>query len=447
MIPTPRAILLMLAAAPCALLVALLAPAVWWSVPAIVAVIIGAIAFDAVMTPSPKAVEVALTMPRAAGVGDAFTATATMTAASRGANWLAALRSPELAVQLDEKLSESGRGDAVLVVAGDTAVAEMPLAASARGKASVGPAWVRWTGRLGLAQRQSRVKIAPEIAISPSIKAVEQHGVPLFQRDAQIGQRLNARIGEGSEFESLVRFMPGLDRRAIDWKQSARHFDLLAKQYETERDNRLVLAIDSGRLMNDPVVARDGTVRTRLDWAVAAALTLGYVGLKLEDRVSMTSFAARPGGFSREFMRASDFAALRRFSADVPYSFEETNFTWALAEVQARLKRRALVVVFTEFADAASAEIMLRAASRLIARHLVMFVVLADGELDHAAHRVPVTAEDVAAATLAADLLRDRRIVLTRLRRMGAIVMEAPAEGLATGVLEQFIRIKRRGML
>ncbi len=150
---------------------------------------------------------------------------------------------------------------------------------------------------------------------------------------------------------------------------------------------------------------------------------------------------------SREFTRSGDFAALRRAAADIGYGVEETNYTLALATLGARLKRRALIVIFTEFADAASAELMLAAASRLVAKHLVMFVVLADAELDAMAEAVPESADDLASATIAADLLRDRQLVLSRLKRMGALVVEAPARGLTMPVLDTYIQVKRRGAL
>src|ERR1044071_6820823 len=37
--------------------------------------------------------------------------------------------------------------------------------------------------------------------------------------------------GAGSDFDALVEFMLGMDRRSIDWKQSGRHSKLLSKQY------------------------------------------------------------------------------------------------------------------------------------------------------------------------------------------------------------------------
>jgi uncharacterized protein (DUF58 family) len=441
-VPTGRTIALIAIGAPVALLLGLISPELWIAAPAWAALIIAAFLFDGLTTPSPGQARFSLSAPHSVGVGDAFTARLELSGEPGGVR-----KAPNAALSVEPRLARSGRVDAPLRADGHSGLAEFPLIAARRGPSGIGTAWARWAGRLGLATRSGKQIFNHPIAIAPSIRAVEKDGVRLFARDAQIGQRLNARLGEGSEFESLVRFMPGLDRRAIDWKQSARHTDLLAKQFETERDNRIVLAIDAGRMMSDPMPAGDGADLSRLDRAVSAALALGYVALKLEDRVSLFAFADKPTVVSREFSRSSDFAALRRATGDIGYGEAETNYTLGLASIGARLKRRAMIIVFTEFSDATSAELMLVAAQRLVARHLLMFVVFADTELERLASAVPKDADALASATIAADLLRDRQLVLARLRRMGALVVEAPATGISARLLDAYIRVKRRGAI
>lgn len=446
-VPTGRTIALIAVGAPVALLVGVVSPGWWIAAPIWAALCLAAFIFDAILAaPMPRtrggSAPFSVSAPAAAGVGEDFAVQ--LSAAVPGTGRPPGAR---LALALDQRLAPSGRLDAPLAAAPSGLAADLMLSGLRRGTAAIARAWLSWTGPLGLARKQGQFALDRSIAIVPSIRPVREDGARLFARDAQVGQRLNARLGEGSEFESLVRFMPGLDRRAIDWKQSARHTDLLAKQFETERDNRIVLAIDSGRMMSDPVPTADGRSESRLDRAVSAALTLGYVALRLEDRVSIASFAARPRVSSREFSRLSDFAALRRVAADIDYGAEETNYTLGLASIGAALKRRSMIVIFTEFADANSAELMLAAAQRLVSRHLLLFVVTADSELDGLAARVPQTPGDIAGATIAAELLRDRQLVLTRLRRMGALVVETPADSLSTTILSTYVRVKRQGLI
>src|SRR3546814_12754662 len=107
------------------------------------------------------------------------------------------------------------------------------------------------------------------------VTGVQTCALPIF------GLRQQRFRGEGTEFEALAEYQPGMDRRAIDWNASARHVKLLAKEYRVERDNRVVLAIDSGRTMAEPVGCMPRVAR-----AVSAALLLAYVGPTLNDRLS-----------------------------------------------------------------------------------------------------------------------------------------------------------------
>jgi uncharacterized protein (DUF58 family) len=427
---------------PLALLLALLRPDLWVFGPAWVGLCMAAMVFDLVLAPPVSKAEVEVESPDAVGVGDPFTIILRVLTGGSG-------RPPDakVAVSVNALLSEKGRIDAPLRVREDGLSAVIDARAMRRGSAFIDQAWVTWTGPLGLVRVQRRQPIQRPIAVVPSIRAVNQHAVPLFTRDAEMGQRLVARVGEGSEFESMVRFMPGFDRRVIDWKQSARHIDLLAKQFETERDNRIVLAIDHGRMMSDPVILPDGIAEPRLDHAISSALALAYVALRFDDRVSIASFAGAPWVPGRIFSRSRDFAALRRMMATIEYSHDETNFTYGLATLAASLKRRSMIIVFTEFSDATSAELMLRAVERLVSKHLVMFVVASDTELEAETAEMPSDTMALVGATIAADMLRDRRLVLARLRHMGALVVEAPHTGLTGNLLATYIRAKRKGMI
>lgn len=444
--PTTRMIVLVAAAAPVALLVALVNPAWWIVAPLWIALIFALFVADALLAAAPANVEVAVSSPSVVGVGEPFDIAVDVAGVAGGYR-----RDATAALALDPLISEDGRADAKMQPSGrgdGVATAVFALVGARRGPGAIEKLWLSWSGVFGLARRMAEHAVNRTVAVAPSMRAVNEEGAQLFARDAQVGQRLRARLGEGSEFESLVRFMPGLDRRAIDWKQSARHTDLLAKQFETERDNRIVLAIDCGRMMSDPMPDADGgEAVSRLDRCISAAMALAYVGLKLEDRVSLFAFAGKPTISSREFTRSGEFAALRRTAAEIDYSDSETNYTLGLATLGARLKRRALVLVFTEFADAAGAELMIAAARRLVDKHLLCFVVLADSELERSATQLPETAEALATAAISADLLRDRQIVLARLRRMGAMVVEAPAAGLTSRLLNTYVGIKRRGAI
>lgn len=435
--PTARAIYLLLGGAPMALALGLVRPELWLVAPGWIALILACILLDTIAGGSPRHLSLDASFPHQVGVGDPFDLR--LAATGRGVPPRA-----EIALALDERLAPGGRLAADMVRAGDAdaLVRTLPLAAARRGQAKVEALWIRWAGPLGLVWKQRRFALDRAIAVVPSLRAVTEEGSRLFQRNSWFGLRQQQLRGEGSEYEALAEYQPGMDRRSIDWNASARHVKLLAKEYRVERDNRVVLAIDGGRSMAEPVGGMP-----RVDRAVSAALLLAYAGLKLGDRISFFSFAAKPQALTPAYMHVQDFPALQRAASLIDYAPVESNFTLALTTLSAQLNRRSLIVLFTEFADATSADLMIRAAGRLAEKHRLLFVVIKDDELEEEERRRPESAGDVTRANVAAAMLRDRQLVIARLQRLGIDVVEVPADAMGASVVEAYLGIKRAGTL
>ena len=440
--PTRRAVLLLLAGAPVALLLGLIRPELWLVAPGWIGFITACLLIDGVAGPHPRGLALDTRFPHQVGVGDPFELRLTATS-ERGVP-----RHAEVALAVDERLAVGGRlSDEMRAAESEDGtrralVRTLSLSAARRGKAVIDSLWIRWRGPLGLVWKQRKFAVDGSIAVVPSLRAVTEEGRRLFQRNSWFGLRQQRMRGEGAEFEALAEYQPGMDRRAIDWNASARHVKLFAKEYRVERDNRVVLAIDAGRTMSELVGGMP-----RVDRAVSAALLLAYVGLKMNDRVSLFSFAAKPQAMTPAYMHTQDFPALQRAASLVDYAHVESNFTLALTTLSAQLNRRSLIILFTEFTDATSADLMIRAAGRLVKKHRLLFVVLKDEELESEEKRRPESAADVTRSNVAAAMLRDRQLVIARLQRLGADVLEVPADTMTAGVVDAYLGIKREGSL
>jgi DNA replication licensing factor MCM2 len=76
-----------------------------------------------------------------------------------------------------------------------------------------------------------------------------------------------------------------------------------------------------------------------------------------------------------------------------------------------------------------------------------ILVVLRDEELERIADAAPVTADDVTRAVTAAALLRDRKLVLTRLQHLGVHVIEAEHDRVGERLVAGYVDLKRRNLL
>jgi uncharacterized protein (DUF58 family) len=283
-----------------------------------------------------------------------------------------------------------------------------------------------------------RERVGAEVAIVPDIAGVKSEAIRLFSREAVFGLKAQLDTGEGSEFHALREVEGAVDPRAIDWKQSARHGKLLAKEFRVERNHPVVFAIDTGRAMCEPLAGAP-----RLDRAINAALLLAYVCLKTGDLAGAYGFGARPGAFSGVLSGTAAFPRLQRHLAALDYGDDETNYTLGLSQLGAALKRRSLIVVFTEFADATSAELMVENIQRLLRRHVILFVALRDAELEAIVQAEPEAPEAVSRAVTAHAMMRQRDLVVARLTRLGVTVVDAPAERLGPALISAWLEIKR----
>jgi uncharacterized protein (DUF58 family) len=435
--PTRGAIVAAGAGAPVALLIAVLLPDRWYAGLAWPAAVLILCLVDALTGPRVGKAAIRIDLPRTASVGGDIDARVTVAIAGSPppATCEIALAAGPLVEVVDD-------GRAALSLEAGQGSLTVPLLAIRRGTAQVDRLWLRWRGTLGLVWKQREIACDAQTAILPDIRPVHERGVQIFERQALQGLIAQLDRGDGADFDALVEFRSGMDRRAIDWKQSARHLKLRAKEFRSERNSQLIFAVDSGRLMSEPVAGLP-----RIDRAVSAMLLAAWIALKLGDRVGIHAFDSQPRLSSGLVSGSAAFAELQRLAATIDYSGEETNHSFALTRLATLLHRRSMIVLLTEITDPTSADFMIRAVQRLVEKHLLLVVVLRDEELEAIVEQAPDTADDVTRAVTAQALLRERAIVLGRLRHLGVHVVDSPHDQVADRLAAAYVDLKRRDLL
>jgi len=431
--PTSRAILLACVGAPLSVLLAAVLSASLWPVGAAWALAVCAlVAIDGLLAASPRRVRITMGAPAMAPIGGGPFQSRLHVVYSGSVP-----ASADLALETNEFIAAPVTQRAI--VKDHRAEAAISVTPVRRGEAVVTNAHCRWMGPMGLAWRHLVAPLNTTIAITPDLGAVERHAAVLFSRTMMHGIKPLSDRGDGSEFDSMTEFQPGMDPRTVEWKQSARHVKLLAKEVRAERNHQLAFAIDTGRAMCEPVAGAP-----RVDWSINAALILAYVALKLGDRVSFFGFDSRPNLSTGFVTGTRAFSLLQAQTAKLNYSAEETNFTLSLATLAERLQRRSMVIVFTDFTDTVSAELMVENIARLARRHLIVFVTLPDEELETMRDSEPRASDDVGRAVIAYRLLQERNVVLTKLQRLGVKIVNAPVDRLGPALVRAYDDLRRQ---
>jgi uncharacterized protein (DUF58 family) len=439
--PTLRCLLVFLGGIPISLGAAVVSPRLWTVWLSYLGATILLAGIDAVLAMPRRRLSLEATLPPQVFIGDAGVAMLEVVGRWRRGATL------QLVAELADDLVEQEPVN-VTLAAGAThgparATVPLQLVPRRRGDHEVRMVHARWTGPLGMIERRAALPVRKRVAVVPNLGTVRAVALRMFSdRNFMTGLKIERYVGDGSEFESLREYVPGLDHRAIDWKSSARHRKLLCQEFRAERNHQVMLAIDGGQLMSEPLAGVP-----KLDHAINAAILLGWFCLRTGDRVGLAGFDDRVRSWVEPAGGMHAFQRLQAMSAELDYRRTETNYTAALADVSTRLRRRSLIVLFTDFLDTVTAELMIDNVTRLARRHLVLFVAIKDPSLETRALERPRDLDTLHQAVVAADFARERTVVLERLKRVGAHCIDATPDRFSMAIVNRYLDIKRRELL
>ncbi len=308
----------------------------------------------------------------------------------------------------------------------------------------------RSIGPLGLAGRQTSHRVPSQIRILPpflSRKHLPSRLAKLRELEGMVPVLIR---GQGTEFDSLREYVIGDDVRSIDWRATARRGDVVVRTWRPERDRRVVIVLDTGRMSAgrvgvDPTKADPGGW-PRLDWSMDAALLLAALASRAGDHVDFLAHdrVNRAGVFNAS--RTELLSQLVNAMAPLQPALVESDATAMVAAVRRRVRGPALVVLMTDLNASALDEGLMEVLPQLSAKHQVLLAAVSDPRVDQLAVGRADAAQvyDAAAAERARN---DRRTIASRLRRHGVDVVDAPPEDLAPALADHYLAMKASGRL
>ncbi|MBY3050116.1 DUF58 domain-containing protein [Rhizobium laguerreae] len=320
--------------------------------------------------------------------------------------------------------------------------ASLDLHLTRRGRYAVNELWLKWPSRLKLLEIIAKMPVGKEIAVQPDISPVLSGAIRTQILPLEAGQKDLRLRGEGSEFHQLREFASGMDPRSIDWKRSARMRSLVVREMRAERNHQIILCVDSGRLMAEQLAGF-----TKLDRAINAALATCWGAGLAGDLVGFYSFDSRPRLFVPALPGRAAFSRLQTVCAGLRYETQETNHTLGLTHLSGRLKRRSLIVIFSDFVDTITAELMIENIQVLARHHFVVYVALRDPMLAKLIEPEETTLDAVARSVAARQILQERRAVMEKLARLGVLCLDSTPEALTSDLIARYIEIKSREMI
>jgi len=261
-------------------------------------------------------------------------------------------------------------------------------------------------------------------------------------RQIELERRLIRQRGVGREFESLREYQKGDEFRNICWTATARRGKHVTKLFQVERSQAVWIVMDAGRLMR----ARVGEL-SKLDLAVNAALSLAQIALYSGDRVGLLVYGRNIQqriGLGRGL---SHMRAIIESLASAHEEVAEADHLRAASVLLQLQRQRALIIWVTDLADTSMTPEVIESASRILSKHLLLFTVIAQTDLDQLAAHTPQSVEELYEVSAAQEMVHRRETLIGKVRNQGALALEIAPSRLTTTLVNQYLEVKERNLI
>jgi len=329
------------------------------------------------------------------------------------------------------------------IAARDTVQESLTVTADRRGRESKGWFAVRSVGPLRLGLRQGRIELRWSVIAYPSLPSSRLRAAvaeAVKRRDP--GRKSIRRLGVGRQFESLREWVPGDDTRIIDWKATARHRKLIAREFEEERRQQVLLVLDAGRLLTAELAGV-----ARMEHVVRAALWLAFAAHHHDDNVGIMAFADEILHYVAPQKGRRGLSQVLDVLADIQPRLVEPDYPAAFRYLAVRNRKRALTILFTDAIDRLASQALVANVASLRPRHLPLVVTLRNPELDSIAESLPDSVAGAYRKAAAEELIAARGEALAQMRAAGALVVDVQPEKVSVAVVEKYLELKRHGRL
>src|SRR5689334_1204686 len=312
-----------------------------------------------------------------------------------------------------------------------------------RGDVKLGAAYLRYQSGSHFAERWARASLEQTVRVFPDLEDAKRHNIYLSRaRQIELERRLIRQRGVGREFESLREYQPGDEFRNICWSATARRGKHVTKLFQVERSQAVWIVLDAGRLLR----ARVGEL-SKLDLAVNAALSLAQIALYSGDRTGLIVYGR---DIQQRVGLGRGLAHMRAIMEGLASSHEEVAEADHLRAASVLLqlqKQRALIIWVTDLADTSMTPEVIESASRILSKHLLLFTVIAQTDLNMLALRTPADTAEMYEVAAAQEMVHRRESLIGKVRNKGALALEIAPSRLTTDLVNQYLKVKERNLI
>lgn len=313
----------------------------------------------------------------------------------------------------------------------------------ARGVYEYGAINVFVSSPMRLVERRYALDNAREVAVYPSYLQLRRFELlAISNRLTLAGVKKIRRIAQQNEFERIKEYVPGDDRRTVNWKATARKARIMVNQYQDERAQQVFSVIDTGRVMKMPFEQL-----SLLDYAINASLVISSIAMRKEDRAGLITFS----NTVHDVLQASRQRGQMQKILHVLYrqgtAHKETDMEALYVAVRREVHQRSLLLLFTNYESVQAMQRQLPYLQRLCRQHLVVPIFFLNTELDADLRSRPSDTEQVYVRTITERMVLEKRLIARELQRNGLTPILCRPQDLTVNVINRYLEVKARGQL
>lgn len=206
-------------------------------------IILSAAVVDLGMSPRPRSVAVRRTVDEVLSIGEGHTVELDVENHSK---------SPLTVTLKDEPPLEFDRSEGLVTVhvpPQGHSVGRYTVTPSARGQFSFAGVTYRYPTRWRLWLWQGRLNLSAAVRVYPNLVPLRRQRLVAEQKyQREQGERRPSWLGQGTDFDRLREYVPDDEPRHLNWLATARRGRLMVNEYQSPRNQTVMLLFDAGRL-------------------------------------------------------------------------------------------------------------------------------------------------------------------------------------------------------
>lgn len=309
-----------------------------------------------------------------------------------------------------------------------------------RGEYQIGPCKLVVQDKLRFFSMVRTIKTITEIVVYPPYEDIKRMEIMAKKRvlGTLFGLHRTREKGIGTEFVSLRKYNIGDEYRRIDWKATARMQRLMIREFETEKNMKILILLDASYSMAaGPIEAN------KLEFAIRAAAILAKYALERKDEVGLCVFSneihdfIEPKSSERHFYKILD--ALARVTLQ-----GGTNFLKAIDTTVKKLRKKAYLLIISDLEDVGSR--VLDAIKFARARGYDILIISPFGPWFEIGERGLSPVDKALAEATSIELWEERREIIRNIKRLDVDVITVGPDDIIPTLISEYIKAKKRGI-